>query len=171
MRETRKWPRGLLKARDGRGTKKKPLLFRQTLRSRFTCLTCQHFSFYARKSLDRERPFSLVLRVVSLFSCFSCLAPSVTCVVICVSRAFFSMDQEKSETARSLNKKRTETFPFAFSWVSHLYCRRVDVCCHMPAGKQIKTFFVVVLNGICLLIALNVRVKTLRENYSCNYKH
>ena len=137
----------------------------------FHVLDLSTLQFLCQKSLDRERPFSLVLRVVSLFSCFSCLAPSVTCVVICVSRAFFSMDQEKSETARSLNKKRTETFPFAFSWVSHLYCRRVDVCCHMPAGKQIKTFFVVVLNGICLLIALNVRVKTLRENYSCNYKH
>ena len=30
-----------------------------------------------------------------------------------------------------------------------------------------KTFFVVILNGICLL-AVNIRVKTLRENYSCN---
>jgi len=27
-----------------------------------------------------------------------------------------------------------------------------------------------VLNDTCLL-ALNIRVKTLRENYSCNYKH
>ena len=33
-----------------------------------------------------------------------------------------------------------------------------------------KTFFVVIMNDICLL-ALNIRVKTLRENYSCNYKH
>ena len=32
------------------------------------------------------------------------------------------------------------------------------------------TFFVVIVNGICLL-ALNIRVKTLRENYVCNYKH
>ena len=31
------------------------------------------------------------------------LAPSITRVVICVSRAFCSMDQEKRETARSLN--------------------------------------------------------------------
>ena len=46
----------------------KPLLFKQTLKSRFTCLACQHFSFDAKKSLDRERPFSLALRVVSLFS-------------------------------------------------------------------------------------------------------
>ena len=39
---------------------------------------------------------------VSLFSCLSRLAPSVTRVVICVSRAFCSTDQEKRETARSL---------------------------------------------------------------------
>ena len=32
----------------------------------------------------------------------SSLAPSVTRVVICVSRSFCSMDQEKRETARSL---------------------------------------------------------------------
>ena len=38
----------------------------------------------------------------SLFSCLSRLAPSVTGVVVCVSRAFCSMDQEKRETARSL---------------------------------------------------------------------
>ena len=36
--------------------------------------------------------------------------------------------------------------------------------------ENCKTFFVVILNGTCLL-ALNIRVKTLRENYSCNYKH
>ena len=75
---------------------------KKSLRSRFTCLACQHFSFHAKKSLDRERPFSLALRVVSLFSCLSRLAPSVTRVVICVSRAFCSTDQEKRETARSL---------------------------------------------------------------------
>ena len=77
-----------------------------TLRSRFTCLACQHFSFHAKKSLDRERPFSLALRVVYLFSCLSRLAPSVTRVVICVSRAFCSTDQEKRETARSLRVYR-----------------------------------------------------------------
>ena len=57
----------------------------------------------AKKSLDRERPFSLALRVVSLLSCLSRLAPSVTRVVICVSRAFCSTDKEKRETARTLN--------------------------------------------------------------------
>ena len=35
----------------------------------------------------------------------SLLAPSVTRVVICVSRAFCSTDQEKRETARSLHPK------------------------------------------------------------------
>ena len=80
----------------------KPLLFKQTVWSRFTCLACQLFSFHAKKSLDRERPFSLALRVVSLLSCLSRRAPLVTRVVICVSRAFCSTDQEKRETARGL---------------------------------------------------------------------
>ena len=43
---------------------------------------------------------------VSPMSCLSHLAPSVTRVVICVSRAFFSTDEEKRETARSLNPIR-----------------------------------------------------------------
>ena len=73
----------------------KPLLFKQTLKSRFTCLACQHFSFDAKKSLDRERPFSLALRVVSLFSCLSRLAPSVTRVAICVSRVLLDGLQKK----------------------------------------------------------------------------
>ena len=38
----------------------------------------------------------------SLFSCLSRLAPSITRVVIYVSRAFCSMDQEKRESARSI---------------------------------------------------------------------
>ena len=74
---------------------KKHLLFKQTLRSRFTCLACQHFSFDAKKSLDREGPFSLALRVVSLFSCLSRLAPSVTRVAICVSRVLLDGLQKK----------------------------------------------------------------------------
>ena len=73
----------------------KPLLFKQTLKSRFTCLACQHFSFDAKKSLDRERPFSLALRVVSPFSCLSRLAPSVTRVAICVSRVLLDGLQKK----------------------------------------------------------------------------
>ena len=44
---------------------------------------------HARASVERE-------------TCLSRLAPSVTRVVICVSRAFCSTDQEKRETARSL---------------------------------------------------------------------
>ena len=43
------------------------------------------------------------LRAVSLFV----LAPSVTRVVICVSRSFFSTDPEKRETARSLRLQYT----------------------------------------------------------------
>ena len=73
----------------------KPLLFKQTLKSRFTCLACQQFSFDAKKSLDRERPFSLALLVVSLFSCLSRLAPSVTLVAICVSRVLLDGLQKK----------------------------------------------------------------------------
>ena len=73
----------------------KPLLFKQTLKSRFTCLACQHFSFDAKKSLDRERPFSLALRVVSLFSFLSRLAPSITRVGICVSRVLLDRLQKK----------------------------------------------------------------------------
>ena len=73
----------------------KPLLFKQTLKSRFTCLACQHFSFDAKKSLDRERPFSLALRVVSIFSCLSCLAPSVTRVATCVSHVLLDRLQKK----------------------------------------------------------------------------
>ena len=82
----------------------KPLLFKQTLRSRFTCPACRHFSFHAKKSLDRKRPFSLGLRVVSLLSCLSRLAPSVTRVVICVSRAFCSTDQDKRENFENLQR-------------------------------------------------------------------
>ena len=67
-----------------------------------TCLVCQHYSFHAKKSLDREKKFSLAFRVVSLLSCLSRLAPSVTRLVICSSPAFCSTDQEKRETARSL---------------------------------------------------------------------
>ena len=62
----------------------KPLLFKQTVTLRSTCLACQHFGFQAKKSLDREKPFSLALRVVSLFSCLSRLAPSVTRVTMVV---------------------------------------------------------------------------------------
>ena len=61
-----------LKRKEG-----KPLLFKQTFRSRLTCLARQHFGFQAKKSLDREKPFSLALRVASLFSCLARLAPSV----------------------------------------------------------------------------------------------
>ena len=92
----------------------KPLLFKQTLRSRFTYPACQHFRFHTKKSLDRERPFSLALRVVSLLLCLSRHAPSVTRVVICVSRAFCSTDQEKRETARSLRFHQPPPSPLPY---------------------------------------------------------
>ena len=66
------------------------------------CLACQHFSFHAKKSLDQERPFSLGWQVVFLLLCLSCLVPSVTRMVVCVSQAFCLTDQEKRETAHSL---------------------------------------------------------------------
>ena len=54
-----------------------------------------------------------------------------------------------------------KNLPLSFSFAESTVLR-LQVNC--------KTFFVVILNGICQL-ALNIRVKTLRENYSCNYKH
>ena len=57
------------------------------------------FSFHAKKSLDRERPFSLALRVVSLFSCLSHLAPSVTRVAICVCSTDY---RKKRDCAQSI---------------------------------------------------------------------
>ena len=54
-----------------------------------------------------------------------------------------------------------QNLPLSFSFAeSTVLCLQVNC----------KTLFVVILNGICLL-ALNIRVRTLRENYSCNYKH
>ena len=106
----------------------KPLLFKQTLRSRFTCLACQHFSFQAKKSLNSERPFSLALRVVSLLSCLSRLAPSVRRAVICVSRAFCSTDQEKRETARSLGLP-IHTRLEVMSSEMHVFAVNQPLCC------------------------------------------
>ena len=47
------------------------------------------FSFHAKKSVDHERPFSVAVWVVYLFSCLSCLTPLVTRVH---SHAFCSTD-------------------------------------------------------------------------------
>ena len=82
--------------------KENRLLFKQTPKSRLTFLACRHLSFLAKKLQDRERPFFLFLfsRVVSLFLCLSRLAPSVTRVVICVSPAFCSTDQENRTLRR-----------------------------------------------------------------------
>ena len=54
-----------------------------------------------------------------------------------------------------------KNLPLSFSFAESTVLR-LQVNC--------ETFFVVILKGICLL-ALNIREKTLRENYSCNYKH
>ena len=54
-----------------------------------------------------------------------------------------------------------KNLPLSFSFAESAVLR-LQVNC--------KTFFVVIVNSICLL-ALNIRVKTLRENYICNYKH
>ena len=89
-------------------------------------------------------------------------------------------------------KREKKYFPFVFGWVigpcscmlpsarawtNHVLCfqklafefffRWIN---HSRSSGKLQTFFVVIVNGICLL-ALNIRVKTLRENYSCNYKH
>ena len=58
-------------------------------------------SVFTQPAATRLGAVSLFLQI-PLFSCLSRLAPSVSRVVICVSRAFCSMDQEKRETARSL---------------------------------------------------------------------
>ena len=98
----------------------KHLLFKQTLKSRLTCLACRHLIFLAKKSQDRERPFSLFLflRIVSLFLCLSRLAPSVTRVVICVSRAFCSTDQETRKQNRHGTPKFRHRASFTLAWVS-----------------------------------------------------
>ena len=49
-------------------------------------------------------------------SCLSRLAPTVTRMVVCVSRAFCSKDQEKRETARSLLFARTRR---GFLWAQN----------------------------------------------------
>ena len=64
------------------------------------------FRFSKGSARARERCSPRREKRDSLFSCLSRLAPSVTRVVICVSRAFFSTNQEKRETARSLEKHR-----------------------------------------------------------------
>ena len=52
-----------------------------------------------------------------------------------------------------------KNLPLSFSFAESTVLRLQENC---------KTFFVVILNGICLLA---LRVKTLRENYSCNYHY
>ena len=71
-------------------------------------LDCEQSLFFFRfsKGSARARERSAAkprdVRNENVSPCLSPLAPSVTRVVICVSRAFCSTDQEKRETARSL---------------------------------------------------------------------
>ena len=67
------------------------------------------FRFYVKGVCTRERRAAArretrekTETTASLFSYLSRLGPSVTRLVVCVSRAFCSMHQEKRETARSL---------------------------------------------------------------------
>ena len=80
---------------------------------------------------------------------------------------------------RLSEKEKKHYFPFAFG------CAIGPSSCMLPSARPMsfsfaeltvlrlqvncKTFFVVIMNDICLL-ALNIRVATLRENYSCNDK-
>ena len=57
-------------------------IFKGSNTTKVDCKPSLFFSFYAKKSVDHERPFSVAVRVVSLFSCLSRLAPSVTRVCI-----------------------------------------------------------------------------------------
>ena len=54
-----------------------------------------------------------------------------------------------------------------FTFLSSSIVNRPSLISRSSKSRQVncKTFFVVIL------IALNIRVKPLRENYSCNYKH
>ena len=57
---------------------------------------------HARASVERRSPETRERRAAAReekLLCLSRLAPSVTRVVICASRAFWSTDQEKRETA------------------------------------------------------------------------
>ena len=79
-----------------------------TLRSRFTCLACQPFSFHAKKSLDRERPFSLALRVVSTgpeitaYCQFIDLHDNLIRRVVEWDRKFLKSEQELQSTDQNL---------------------------------------------------------------------
>ena len=45
-----------------------------------------------------------------------------------------------------------------------------EKCTVLRLKVNCKQFFVVILNGICLL-TLNIKVNNLKENKDCNYKH
>ena len=87
-------------------------------------------------------------------------------IVSCINLAFTKMiDGTEKPKIRSKFAKRAAQY-------NKLHCKGLTkcVCLYLCLQVNCKTFFVLILNGICLF-ALNIRVKTLRENYSCNYKH
>ena len=77
--------------------------------------------------------------------------------------------------------------------LSHRYCRLIDVCCHLPARKRItpfknllfnfffaestvlrlkvncNTFFVVILNGICVLALAQGEIRRSRFRFYGDY--
>ena len=75
-----------LKRKEG-----KTLLFKQTLRSRFMSLACQHFSFHTKKLLGHERSFSLAFADrLSFFVPLMSRALSHTCGHLCVPRVLLN---------------------------------------------------------------------------------
>ena len=78
------------------------------------------------------------LQVVSLLSCLFRLAPTVTRVVICVSQAFCSTDQEKRETARSLDD------------FGHLVISTFTFCKFLDLPGTIPVSFSVMMRWKCL---------------------
>ena len=83
----------------------KHLLFKQTLKSRSTCLACQHFSFDANKSIDREMGFAGSL---SFFVPLPSRAISHARGHLRVSRfARRTTEKKKKETAHSLTADGT----------------------------------------------------------------
>ena len=80
-----------LKRKEG-----KPLFFKQTLRSRFMSLACQHFRFHTKKLLDRERPFSLAFTGrLSFFITLTSRAFSYACSHLHVSHALLNRLRKK----------------------------------------------------------------------------
>ena len=92
-------------------------LVRRQAELKTTCCYSRFSSSFSMYHISLKiRSTNRLLRAVSLFlqisegSACAC-ERSVTCVVICVSRAFCSMDQEKRETACSL----------VYQWITYFF--------------------------------------------------